>query len=83
MGKRKRKLTAAEKIAKRERREKYEWVMMNGKQVRVKRSPMIEGLPEDEFIARNADALWLHQNEMWEYIDIDPDTDPLDDDLII
>jgi len=22
----------------------------------------------DEFIRRNADPIWLHQNEMWEYI---------------
>ncbi len=23
----------------------------------------------DEFIRRNADQIWLHQNEMWEYMD--------------
>jgi hypothetical protein len=22
----------------------------------------------DEFIRRNADPIWLHQNEMWEYM---------------
>ncbi len=27
---------------------------------------LIDGLPVDEFIARNADPIWLHQNEMWE-----------------
>jgi hypothetical protein len=27
---------------------------------------LIEGLPVDEFIARNADPIWLHQNELWE-----------------
>ena len=27
---------------------------------------MIEGLPVEEFIARNADPIWLHQNELWE-----------------
>jgi hypothetical protein len=26
-------------------------------------------LPMVEFIARNADPLWLHQNEMWKYIE--------------
>jgi hypothetical protein len=23
----------------------------------------------DEFIRRNADPIWLHQNEMWEYME--------------
>jgi hypothetical protein len=23
----------------------------------------------DEFIRQNADPIWLHQNEMWEYIE--------------
>jgi hypothetical protein len=23
-------------------------------------------MPVDEFIARNADPIWLHQNELWE-----------------
>jgi len=35
-------------------------------QKRVPRPPQIDGLPVDEFIARNADPIWLHQNEMWE-----------------
>ena len=26
-------------------------------------------MPVDEFIRRNADPIWLHQNEMWERID--------------
>jgi hypothetical protein len=37
---------------------------------------MIDGIPVDEFIARNADPLWLHQNEMWEYIEPEPDLFP-------
>jgi len=45
------------------------WVFMNGKQVRVKRPQTIDGMDVDEFIRRNADPIWLHQNEMWEYID--------------
>lgn len=73
MGKLKRKLTAAEKRAKKERKKKYQWIFINGKQVRVKRSELIDGMPVDEFIARNADPLWLHQNEMWEYIEPEPD----------
>ena len=39
---------------------------MNGKQKRVKRSPTVEGFPVDEFIRRNADPIWLLQNEMYE-----------------
>ena len=68
MAKPKRKLTAAEKRAKRERKKKYKTIFINGKQKRVLREPTIDGLPVDEFIARNADPIWLHQNGMWEYI---------------
>ena len=41
-------------------------IFINGKQKRVPRPQQIEGLPVDEFTARNADPIWLHQNEMWE-----------------
>jgi hypothetical protein len=68
---RKRKLTAAEKQAKKERQKKYKWIFINGKQVRVKREPTIDGIPVDQFIRENADPAWLHQNEMWEYIETD------------
>ena len=75
MAKIKRKLTAAQKrarkSAKAERQKKYEWVFMNGKQVRIKRRPTIEGMEIDEFITKNTDPIWLHQNEMWELIDSD------------
>ncbi len=66
MKKPKRKRTAAEKRAKRERKRKYMTIFINGKQKRVPRPQLIEGLDVDEFIARNADPIWLHQNEMWE-----------------
>ena len=66
MAKRKRKRTADEKQAKKQRKLEYEMIFIHGKQVRVRRPPTIEGLPVDEFIARNADPIWLHQNEMWE-----------------
>ena len=69
MPKQKRKRTAAEKRAKRERKKKYMTVFINGKQKQVPRPPEIEGLPVDEFIANNADPIWLHQNEMWELMD--------------
>jgi hypothetical protein len=66
MAKRKRKLTAAEKRARKKRRAEFMFILTKGKQKRVRREPMIEGMPADEFIRRNADPIWLHQNEMWE-----------------
>ncbi len=53
---------------------------MNGKQVRVKRRPTIDGMDVDEFIMRNADPIWLHQNEMWEYIQTDEDREYIEKD---
>ena len=38
---------------------------MNGKQVRVKRPKMIDGISKDEWIEKNTNPIWLHQNEMW------------------
>lgn len=43
-------------------------IFINGKQKRVSRPPMIDGLPVEEFIRRKADPIWLHQNEIWEYM---------------
>ena len=57
---------AAEKRARRERRENAMTIFIRGKQKRVPRPPTIDGLDVDDFIARNADPIWLHQNEMWE-----------------
>jgi uncharacterized protein YnzC (UPF0291/DUF896 family) len=68
MSKRKRKLTAVEKAEKKRRRMEYMTIFINGKQKRVKRPPTIDGMDVDEFIRRNADPIWLHQNEMWEYM---------------
>ena len=80
MAKQKKKLTSAQKRArkkaKQERQQKYMWVFMNGKQVRIKRPPTIDGLPYDEFIENNADPIWLHQNKMWELMDQDDDDHP-------
>lgn len=70
MPKHKRKLTAAEKAEKKQRRKEYMTIFINGKQKQVKRPPTIDGIGVDEFILRNADPIWLHQNEMWEYMDI-------------
>jgi len=73
MAKIKKKITTAQKRARKkaktERQKKYMWVFMNGKQVRVKRPSTIDGIGVDEFIEQNADPIWLHQNEMWEYIE--------------
>ena len=77
MARPKKKLTAAQKRAKKAakaaRQKKYMWVFMNGKQVRVKRPPTIDGMSVDDFIQQNADPIWLHQNEMWEYMQPEDD----------
>ena len=41
----------------------HEWETVRGK-----RPETIDGIDADEFIRRNADPIWLHQNEMWEYM---------------
>jgi hypothetical protein len=69
MGKQKRKLTAAEKAEKRRRRREFMTIFVGGKMKRVRRPPTVDGMPVDEFIQRNADPIWLHQNEMWELIE--------------
>ncbi len=66
MGKRKRKLTPTEKAEKKRRQREYVTIFVNGKQKRVKREPTVDGIPVDEFIRRNADPIWLLQNEMYE-----------------
>jgi len=73
--KQKRKRTSAEKAAKKLSRLKYMYVFMNGKQKRILRPPTINGMDVDEFILRNADPIWLQQNEMWEYMDESSDSD--------
>lgn len=69
MGKKRRKLTAAEKAEKIRRRKEYMTVFIRGKQKRVRRPPTIEDMDLDEFILRNADPISLYQNEMWEYVE--------------
>lgn len=79
MAKIKKKLTAAQKKAKKEakteRQKKYQWVFMNGKQVRIKRPRMIDGMSEDEFILQNENPIWLHQNGMWDLIEVEDEED--------
>jgi hypothetical protein len=75
MAKVKKKLTAQQKLtkkeAKAERQRKYEWVFMSGKQVRIKRRPTIDGMDVDEYIQRNADPIWLSQNGLYEFTEED------------
>lgn len=68
MAKSKRKLTPSEKEAKARRKAEFMTIFVNGRQRRVPRPVLIEGLDPDEFIIRNADPIWLHQNGMWEYL---------------
>ena len=74
MAKRKRKLTAAEKAEKMRRQKEFMTIFINGKQKRVRRPPTIDGVDVDDFIIRNADPIWLHQNEMWEYMTDDEES---------
>ena len=62
MAKPKKKLTAAQRAAKRQRKKDFMTVFMNGKQVRVRRPPTIDGMDSEEFIRQNADPIWLHQH---------------------
>ena len=75
MAKQKKKLSPAQKAAKEKRQKEYMTIFMNGKQKRVKHPPTIDGMDVDEFIRCNADPIWLHQNEMWEYMDQTEDND--------
>jgi hypothetical protein len=70
MDKKKQKLTTAQKAEKKRRREEYMTIFIRGKQKRIRRPPTIDGMDADEFILRNADPVWLHQNEMWEYLEM-------------
>jgi len=74
MAKSKRKLSAAEKAEKLRRQKEFMTIFINGKQKRVRRPPTIDGMDADDFIRRNADPIWLHQNEMWEYMTDDEES---------
>jgi hypothetical protein len=69
MKKPKKKLTVAQRRARRERKKNFEMVFFHGKQEWIRREPTIDGMPVDEFVARNADPVWLHQHELWELMD--------------
>ena len=73
MARQKKKLAPEQKAAKKKRREEYMTILMIGKQKRIKRPPKIDGMDIEEFIRRNAGPIWLHQNEIWEFIDQNED----------
>jgi hypothetical protein len=62
----KRKRTALEKRERRELMKKLVTIFINGKQKRVPRPLLIDALPVEEFLSRNADPIWLHENELWD-----------------
>jgi hypothetical protein len=68
MAKPKKKLTSAQRAAKKQRKKDFMTVFMNGKQVRVRRPPTIDGVPVEEFISQNADPIWLHQHGYYEIL---------------
>jgi hypothetical protein len=74
MAKKKRKLTARERAEKKRRRQEFMTIFIYGKMKRIRRPPKIDGLDVDDFVRQNADPVWLHQNEMWEYIEENKET---------
>jgi hypothetical protein len=70
----KRKRTAAENRARRGPKKKFMTIFINGRQKRIPRPPLVDGLPIEEFLARNADPIWLHENGLWELMT--PDEEP-------
>ncbi len=49
-------------------------IFLNGKQKWVPRPQLIDGMTVEEFIARNADPIWLQHNELWEFVMPDHET---------
>ena len=64
-------LTTKQKVEKARLRKEHMWIFVRGKQKRVRRPPMIDSMDVDEFIRRNADPIWFHQEGLWEYLMID------------
>ena len=68
MSRQKKKLTSAQRAAKRKRRKETMIIFLNGRQKRVPRAPTMKELETQERMLQNADPIWLVQNEMWEYL---------------
>jgi hypothetical protein len=64
-----RKPTPSEKTERRRRKAEFMTIFVNGNQERVRRPQTIDGMDVDEFILRNADPIWLHENGMWERLE--------------
>ena len=62
MAKPKRKLTAEQKKEKAQ----FMTIFIDGKQKRVRRPALIDGLDPEEFYLRNADPIALHGEGLWE-----------------
>lgn len=75
MQKPKKKKTAAEKVQKKLMQMEYMNIFVNGKQKRVRRPETIEGIPLDDFLQKNADPIFLHQNEDWDMLNGNGDTE--------
>ncbi len=75
MQKPKQKKTAAEKEQKKLIQIKFTNIFINGKQKRVRRPETIEGIPLDDFLQKNADPIFLHQNEDWDMLNGNGDTE--------
>jgi hypothetical protein len=69
MARPKKKLTAAQRAARKKRKAEFMTVFMNGRQVRVRRPPTVDGIPVEEFIRQNADPIWLHQHGYGEILE--------------
>jgi hypothetical protein len=41
----------------------------------VRRPPTVDGMDIDDFIRANADPTFLHQEELWEYLELEDDMD--------
>jgi predicted RNase H-like HicB family nuclease len=64
MGKRKRRLTAAEKAEKKRKKAEFQTVFVGGKMKRVRRPPTIEGMSVEEFIRRNPDPIFTRDRDV-------------------
>lgn len=71
-----RKLTRAQRQAKAHRQAEFETVFIDGRQRRVRRPLLVDGMTVDETSAANADPIWLHQEGLWELIPFETPDSP-------
>jgi hypothetical protein len=65
----KKKRTAAQKAERKRRNAEWETIFIRGKQVRVRRPEMIDGVPVEEFIENNACDIWLLEHGYYELLE--------------